>query len=64
MFIATHLNSLLCLEKTLKYPESLTVTEDRRRGLIHIEDTAFEYFIEAKSLCMQHLNENKMKQLK
>lgn len=43
---------------------NLSVTEDRRRGLIHIEDTAFEYFIEAKSLRMQHLNENKMKQLK
>lgn len=55
------------LEKTSKYPESLSVTEDRqyrRRGLIHIEDAAFEFFIEAESLRVQHLNENKMKQLK
>lgn len=51
------------LEKSSKYPQSLAVTEDRQyrqRGLTHIEDAAF---IEAESVRIQHLNENKMKQL-
>ncbi len=55
------------LEKNSKYPESLTVTEDRQyrsRGLLHIEDAVFEFFIEAESLRVKHLNESKMERIK
>ena len=55
------------LEKNSKYPETLNVTEERQfrnRGLTHIEDTAYEFFLDAESLRVGLLNESKVKEFK
>lgn len=51
------------LKDSTKYPETLSVTEDlqfRNRGLTHIEDHAYEFFLEAEVARVGVVNNNKL----
>lgn len=53
------------LMESSKYPATLQVTEQkqwRSRGLIHIEDSAFEFFLELEQFRVDFLNEAKLRQ--
>jgi len=55
------------LEKTSKYPGTLLVTEERQfrgRGLTHICDEAYVFFLDLEALRIELLNENKLRNLK
>ncbi|EDO36997.1 predicted protein [Nematostella vectensis] len=64
-FIATEsLQTLMRLQKTSVYPDTLTVTEEgqfRSRGLIHIEDCAYKFFLDIKVLRVGQLNDTKLR---
>ncbi|KAK3743388.1 hypothetical protein QZH41_011304, partial [Actinostola sp. cb2023] len=47
-----------------KYPDTLCATEDRQyrcRGLFHIEDESYEFFVAMESLRIKHINEKSLK---
>lgn len=51
------------LSASTQYPETLAVSEDRQfrnRGLSHIEDLAFEFFLEAEATRVSCLNDHKL----
>lgn len=55
------------LQSHSKYPGTLAVTEERQfrgRGLTHISDQAYEFFLEAETLRVKLLNESKLRYLK
>ena len=55
------------LESTSKYPGTLAVTEERQfrgRGLTHISDEAYVFFLEVEALRVELLNENRLRSLK
>jgi hypothetical protein len=50
-----------------EYPETLQVTENRqyrKRGLLHISDNAFEFFLMLEQQRINTINESKLKQFK
>ena len=54
------------LKDRTKYPETLCVTEDRQfrsRGLTHIEDWAYEFFLEAEVARVGLMNDYRLSQL-
>lgn len=55
------------LKDRTKYPETLCVTEDRQfrsRGLTHIEDWAYEFFLEAEVARVGLMNDYRLSQLR
>ena len=55
------------LEESSQYPDTLAATEERQfrsRGLTHISDKAFEYFLEAESLRVRFMNQDELRNLK
>ena len=51
------------IEKTTKFPETLEVTENRQyrsRGLLHIGDSVYMFFITLESLCVSLVNSAKL----
>lgn len=55
------------LTTTTSYSETLVVTEDkqyRNRGLLHIEDLAYEFFLELEVLHVSNVNDQKLAQHK
>ncbi|KAK3732234.1 hypothetical protein QZH41_020059 [Actinostola sp. cb2023] len=55
------------LQESTKYPPTLNLTEERQyrsRGLTHIEDSAYEFFVELEVLRVDNLNDSKLKKKK
>ena len=55
------------LEENSQYPDTLAATEERQfrsRGLTHISDKEFEYFLEAESLRVRFMNQDELRNLK
>ena len=53
------------LQGTTAYPETLVVTEDRQyreRGLLHISDAAFQFFLNVEQMRVDLINETKLMQ--
>ena len=51
------------LQQTSNHQDTLMVTEERQyrsRGLIHIEDAAYEFFLELEQMRVDNLNESKL----
>ena len=63
-----HIIANFCqLDGSSAYPETLLVTEDKQyrpRGLTHIEDSAYEFFLKLDELRVEYLNDRKLKQHK
>lgn len=52
------------LQKSSRYPETLSVTENhqyRSRGLLHIEDNTYEFFLELENFRVKVLNNSKLR---
>ena len=61
------LDNFSYLETSTKYPSTLAVTEEkqyRSRGLTHITDQAYEFFLDAEDQRITLLNEEKLQNLK
>jgi hypothetical protein len=55
------------LQELTKYPHTLNLTEERQyrsRGLTHIEDTGYDFFVELEVLRVDSLNDSKLRKKK